>query len=229
MCGSFVWGPNPGGPTNNYPYQTPPQTANIGNFSALISNLNAFTTYYYKAMLGHCVSQIDNHAVFANGAEYGEEMSFTTLGNAGAINPSTSSDVSPTGGTPPDVNTNHINVDPTTAYVNQPVTVFANVINGGDMEGGFTVNLKVDGYIEQTQMGVIAGHEAESVEFTLVKSVPGTYEIEVDGKTATLTVLAAGQDSSMSQSQFIFIAGIWLAIVLIALVVVMLMRRRTSQ
>lgn len=228
-CGNFEWGPSHVGQGGVYPYQTPSQQIEGTNtFSAVITNLSPFTTYYYRVALFGCVCQTNNNAVFASSVDYGAEVSFTTLGNAAAINPSTSSDVSPTVGVPANVFT-QFNHSTLVTQVNQPVTVTANVINNGDVEGGFTVNLKVDGYIEQTKMGVIPGHEAETVEFTIVKDMPGTYELDIDGNTATLTVLAAEQSSAFTQSQIIFIAGIGLAILLIAFVAVMIMRRRATQ
>jgi hypothetical protein len=220
----FVWGNAPG----SFPNQTPIQLTSGTNFSALISGLSPFTTYYYKAAITCIAQNANSHAVFAGTAYYGQQMSFTTLGNAGGLNSLFNVDSSPTGGTPSNIIVNG-NGGSQVTQVNQPVTVYARVINSGDMEGGFTVNLKVNGYVEQTKMGVVPGHEAVPVEFTIVKDVPGTYDIDIEGSTTTLTVLSAEQSSnSPSQSQYIFIAVIGLAVVLIALTTVLIMRRRTN-
>jgi hypothetical protein len=225
-CGNFVWGTTPGGP---YPNQTPPQFLSSGYFSAVINNLDPFTTYYYKASVFDCSVQTNDHVVFADEAIfYGNEVSFTTLGNPAGLSSLLTGDSSPTGGTPSNIIVNG-NGGSQVTQVNQPVTVYARVINSGDMEGGFTVNLKVNGYVEQTKMGVVPGHEAVPVEFTIVKDVPGTYDIDIEGNTTTLTVLSAEQSSnSPSQSQYIFIAGIGLIVILIAFTTVLIMRRRTG-
>jgi hypothetical protein len=220
----FVWGNAPG----SYPNQTPIQLTPDNNFSALISGLDPFTTYYYKAATTCIAQNANSHAVFATSIGYGNEVSFTTLGNPAGLNSLLTGDSSSTGGTPSNIIVNG-NGGSQVTQVNQPVTVYARVINSGDMEGGFTVNLKVNGYVEQTKMGVVPGHEAVPVEFTIVKDVPGTYDIDIEGSATTLTVLAAEQSSSApSQSQYIFIAGIGLIVILIAFTTMLIMRRRTS-
>jgi hypothetical protein len=225
----FDWGTSQGGPYSN---STPAGYTSDTAFSAILTNLTAFTTYYYKAYVIDTITQCPgNHAVFANGSPvrtYGTERSFTTTGNQPSNN-LLNSDGGAVMGSGPNVGTGNVNIVPLVASANQQVTVYANVVNRGDLEGGFTINLKVNGQIEQTQTGIVAGNTAVPLEFTIVKDVPGTYNIDVGGKTAFFTVVASQQNNnSLSQSQMIFIAVAVLVIAAIGLITALILRRRAG-
>ncbi len=64
----FQWGTSSG----NYPNQTSQQILSTGSFLQAVGNLNPNTTYHFRA-----VSQ------GSNGAVYGQDLSFTTLGGNG--------------------------------------------------------------------------------------------------------------------------------------------------
>jgi hypothetical protein len=226
----FVWGTSHGGP---YPNIALAQAIGMNGFSSTITGLNPFTTYYYKAYIEEFTMLPGSHAVFASvdGFLYGNEVSFTTLGNLPPNNPLTSGDAGTAVGIPAEVNFNYINVQPTVASVNQPVTVVANVANSGTLEGGFTANLQINGQIEQTKMGTVAGNTFVPVEFTIVKDTPGTYHVDIGGQTTSFTVVAAGNtagSNALSQSQLIFIAIGILAIAAIGLITAMILRRRST-
>jgi hypothetical protein len=221
----FMWGPYPGGP---YPYQTVGQWAG-GFFFANLTGLSPATTYYFKAYGAPWDTQFPlNNKVFASAYNYGVELSFTTLGSSGGSNPLTDGGGNIVGGAP-NVTTTNVNTGTNTASVNQPVTVYANVVNRGEIEGGFTVDLKVNGQIEQSYSDVLPAKTGKQVEFTLVKDVPGVYTIDVGGKTTILTIVPAPDESALSRSQSTFIALGILVIAAIALVVLLVMRRRTNQ
>jgi hypothetical protein len=108
--------------------------------------------------------------------------------------------------------------------------VVANVVNRGSLEGGYTANLQINGYIEQSKMGTVAGNTYVPVQFTVVKDTPGTYSIDIGGQTATFTVVApeTSGSSSISQSQIFTIVLAILGIAAIGLLTAVIMRRRSS-
>jgi hypothetical protein len=83
----------------------------------------------------------------------------------------------------------NINIQTTTAYINQPVTVFANAVNEGDVQGGLAANLKINGKIEQTKSVTVNGQSAIPVQFTVYMDTPGTYLVDVNGRSVTLNVI----------------------------------------
>jgi hypothetical protein len=220
----FVYGNTPGGP---YPYQAIGQMG-LNSFFANLTGLSPATTYYYKAYGAPNLGQLPmNNKVFAFQYFYGQEQSFTTLGGSSGSNPLTDGGGNIIGGGP-NVTTTNVNTGTTTASVNQPVTVYANVVNRGEIEGGFTVDLKVNGQIEQSYSDVLPAKTGKQVEFTLVKDVPGVYTIDVGGKTTILTILPAPDESALSRSQSTFIALGILVIAAIALIALLVVRRRQA-
>jgi hypothetical protein len=227
----FVWGTSPGGPYPNLVSAT--YTGVDGDFFANLTGLLPGKTYYYKAGVEGLVGKVPNeHVVFATGTTYmyGQELNFTTLGNVPSGGSVASGDAGTTIGVPADVHFNYINLSPAVASAGQPVTVVANAVNRGTLEGGYTANLQINGYIEQTTMGTIAGNTAVPVEFTIVKDTPGTYNVDIGGQTASFTVVAAEETGSgaLSQSQIIIIALVILGIAAVGLSIVVIMRRRSS-
>jgi hypothetical protein len=228
----FVWGPNHGGP---YPNTTPAQVVGATTFSSVITGLTPFTTYYFKAYVPPISMVPQNNAVFADDTLasvtiYGLELNFTTLGQNITGGTVATGDAGMAIGTPAEVHFNFINVQPTIASAGQPVTVVANVVNRGSLEGGYTANLQINGRIEQTTMGTVAGNTFVPVQFTVVKDTPGTYDIDIGGQTTSFTVIASEDTSSsaLSQSQIIVIILVILGIAVVGLFIAVIMRRRSS-
>jgi hypothetical protein len=229
----FVWGTNPRGP---YPNMSAAQIIGANGFSTTLTGLNPFTTYYYMAYLHPLVGKLPgNNAVFADEAPidifvYGGELNFTTLGQNISSSPVNSGDAGMTVGIPAEVDFNYINLYPAIASVNEPVTVVANVVNRGSLEGGYTANLQINGHIEQSKMGTVAGNTYVPVQFTVVKDTPGTYSVDIGGQTATFTVIApeTSSVSTMSQSQIFTIILAILGIAAIGLLTAVIMRRRSG-
>jgi hypothetical protein len=228
----FVWGNNPGGP---YPNTVAAQIIGVSGFSSTLNGLSPFTTYYYKAYIQPLTMVPENNAVFAdevasNPLIYGLELSFTTLGQNINTSPITSGDAGTTIGIPANVQFNYVYLSPAVASAGQPVKVVANVVNRGSLEGGYTANLQINGYIEQTKMGTVAGNTYVPVEFTVVKDTPGTYDIDIGGQTTSFTVIAAenANSSSLSQSQIFIIVLVILGIAVVALSIRVIMRRRSG-
>lgn len=82
-------------------------------------------------------------------------------------------------------------VTPEEVEIAQSASVSAVVSNTGDVAGSYKVTLKVNSVTVATKMVTLAGHTSETVTFTVIQGVPGSYKVNVDGLSATLTVKPA--------------------------------------
>jgi hypothetical protein len=92
------------------------------------------------------------------------------------------------------------NVQPRQTTANQPVTIYANIVNRGDIPGTYTADLKINGEIEQTRSGGIGGNMAIPLKFTVSKDQPGTYKVDVNGQKSHFTVVDSGTAESKAGS-----------------------------
>jgi hypothetical protein len=115
---------------------------------------------------------------------------------------------------------------PQVAYVNQPVTIYANAFNSGDAPGGFTVNMKINGAIEETKTGIAQPNSAVPLQFTVIKDKPGTYSVNIDGKETTFSVVADNSKPAMSVEKTMSIALIAVVGILVIALAFALYRRR---
>ncbi len=94
----------------------------------------------------------------------------------------------------------NMDIDPEQVYSGQPITISANMANDGDSAGGYTADLKINGATEQMKIGDVDGHSSVPVIFTLSRSQPGTYTVDIGGQKGTFTVLTAKTTSSSPAS-----------------------------
>lgn len=80
-----------------------------------------------------------------------------------------------------------LTVTPLEASVGQTITITADMVNSGALKGEYTVELKVNGYVEGTQTIELGRNERTIVVFQITKPA-GKYSISVVGKTALLVV-----------------------------------------
>jgi hypothetical protein len=127
--------------------------------------------------------------------------------------------------TPPKIVITNVNNSVQTVQANQPVIIYANVVNRGDTDGYYTVNLKINDEIIETKTGSISGHAARPLEFTVLKEQPGYYEVDINGEISGFTVI--DNHSGISPRA---ITGIILGIGFVAIVlcIILLLRKRTS-
>lgn len=96
--------------------------------------------------------------------------------------------------TPPPVSAefklSELAINPAQTEVGKPVTISAVVQNTGEIEGSYTLTLKINGRIEQSKETTLAAGESRKVSFTVIKDDPGTYAIAVSGLTGEFTVVA---------------------------------------
>jgi hypothetical protein len=81
-----------------------------------------------------------------------------------------------------------LKLSPSAVAPAESATVKATVSNTGDLIGTYSVVLKVNGNDTSTEKLSLAGHTSKEVSFTLKQDKAGTYSIDVNGVTATLTV-----------------------------------------
>jgi hypothetical protein len=122
----------------------------------------------------------------------------------------------------------YLNVNPEQAQVNQPLTISGNVVNTGDQAGNYYLNLKINGKVEQTRMVSVGPQTSQPVKFTITKSQPGTYTIDIGGQRSSFTVIGENQ-SSGSSSRGGVIAILAISILIMATIVILLLNRRTAQ
>jgi len=72
----------------------------------------------------------------------------------------------------------------------QEVIASVNVTNTGGSEGSYTLNLTVNGGVEQAETVTLAPGATEIVTFTITKEEPGSYSVSVDGLTKEFVVTA---------------------------------------
>jgi uncharacterized membrane protein len=70
----------------------------------------------------------------------------------------------------------------------EPVTISVQVTNTGEVQGGYTATLMVNGQMEAIQEVTLGGGESTSLSFTVSEGVPQTYDVEVQGLTASFSV-----------------------------------------
>jgi hypothetical protein len=89
-------------------------------------------------------------------------------------------------------------INPAQMEVGEPVTISAIVQNAGELEGSYTLTLKINGEIEQSTEVTLAGGESRQVSFTVVKNEPGTYAVAIDGLTGKFIVIASRSSPAWS-------------------------------
>ena len=80
-----------------------------------------------------------------------------------------------------------LKITPSEAEIFEPVLISINVTNIGDEQGEYVANLTINNVLEQDQTVVVLGHNSTLAEFTVIKEVEGTYNIELGGLTGSLT------------------------------------------
>ena len=89
----------------------------------------------------------------------------------------------------------------------QEVLVAVNVTNIGGYEGSYTLNLTINGAVEQTKTVTLAPSASDTVTFTITKEEPGSYTISVDGLTKEFSV-AVLAPSWLSQYWWTILIGL---------------------
>ena len=109
-------------------------------------------------------------------------------------------------------------VNPAQVEVGKPVTVSVKVKNTGELLGNCTVELKVNGVIEESKKVTIAGGAQTDVSFTVTKAAAGYYNIAVGSLGGGFTVKSSGIDGFPFE-------GVIIGLMLAVLIMVVCTRR----
>jgi hypothetical protein len=126
------------------------------------------------------------------------------------------------------VSVQYLNVSPQQTAANQPVTITTNVVNTGDEAGSLNVALRINGQVEQTRMVSVGPQATQPVKFTVSKSEPGTYTVDIYDQNSSFTVLANSNTASKPVNGGLIILAALAVLVLAAAVVLVLSFRRSA-
>jgi hypothetical protein len=109
-------------------------------------------------------------------------------------------------------------IQPTQAYPGDQVTISADVVNQGGVRGSKNIELVINGQAEQSiRVGVDPG-AAQHITFTTSKTVPGTYEVYIEGQASAFNVLLRPHVTSDTGTAGGLSTGAIIAIVVIAVI-----------
>ena len=94
------------------------------------------------------------------------------------------------------------------------MTITAYVGNDGKMTGSISYPLVINGQMEQNKGVTVNGEATSSIVYTVAKSQPGTYKVEVGGRQATFQVIGPASSAPISTPLIIGIALIFAALFL---------------
>jgi len=89
---------------------------------------------------------------------------------------------------PAELESSSLSVTPSLVLPGQESSIEAEVTNVGDVSGTFSVTLNVNGVETDSQQVTLNPGDTDTVPFTLVRNLPGTYDLGVEEHTASLTV-----------------------------------------
>jgi len=79
-------------------------------------------------------------------------------------------------------------ISPSRVNTGKTVTISILVTNTGDLTGNYVVILKIDGVDIATEDVTLSGGDSQTVTFTTVKNLAGTYTVEINGLSGTFAV-----------------------------------------
>jgi len=85
-----------------------------------------------------------------------------------------------------------VTISPTEVKVGEEVKIRVTVTNVGEQTGSYEVTLKINNEVVDTTRVTLAGASSKEVTFTVSRNSPGTYTVDLNGKTGTFVVKGAG-------------------------------------
>jgi hypothetical protein len=120
-----------------------------------------------------------------------------------------------------------LSINPAEVDIGEEVTISLLVANTGDAAGSYEVTLKIDDVAVATEAVTLAAGASEVVTFTATRDVAGTYAVSVGDLSGTFVVKQAAAEGEEGKPLNPWVvAGIVAAVIAVALIAVMLSRRR---
>ncbi|MBN1160857.1 MAG: hypothetical protein JXA17_02770 [Dehalococcoidales bacterium] len=92
-------------------------------------------------------------------------------------------------------------LSPVEIYIGETTTVSVTVTNTGDLSGTYSVALKIDDVVMETQQVTLNGHDSRTVDFSLSLNTAGTYNIGIGLLSGVLTVMEPTPTAAPTQTQ----------------------------
>lgn len=81
-----------------------------------------------------------------------------------------------------------LNISPKEVAPSKSVNISAEVANTGEEAGNYKVTLKIGDTVEASKEIIVNGGASQKVTFTIAKSQPGSYSVDINGLTGTFVV-----------------------------------------
>jgi len=111
-----------------------------------------------------------------------------------------------------------LSVSPGSVKVGQSSTISVTVKNAGGESGMYEVTLKVNNQVVETKRGSLGSGQSTTVSFTYTPPNEGTFNIDVNGLTGSLT-------ASKEEIPWLIIIGAVVAVAVLAIVMILLKRK----
>ncbi|MEM2088989.1 MAG: CARDB domain-containing protein [Thermoproteota archaeon] len=118
-----------------------------------------------------------------------------------------------------------LNINPSSIKVGQSSTISVTVKNTGGESGSYTVTLKVNNQAVDTRTGTLSPDQSETVSFTYTPTSEGTYSIDVNGLTGSLTVSKEAGPGPTPEIPWLIIIIVVVAVAVVIIAVIFLRRK----
>jgi len=118
----------------------------------------------------------------------------------------------------------NLEISPSKVEVSEPVDISVRITNIGEIEGSYSIVLKINERAENVRAITLAGGATEDVTFVVIKEVAGTYYVEVDGQIGNFEVTKPSV-----QPIVIIVITVVLVLVLIFVIVFIAYSRRSRR
>jgi len=112
-----------------------------------------------------------------------------------------------------------LTVNPSEVNISETVLITALATNTGELEGSYTVTLKIDDVIEQVKETNLAGGASETVTFSVSEAEAGIHSIELDTLHGSFSVKEPPPSAISTEKNAPMIQPKWLTVIILAAVV----------
>ena len=178
-----------------------------GTYAETISGLLPGIPYDFKAQVKYLANVVD-----------GETLQFVT----GSLSQPHVSPPLPGQLNQAKVYVQYLNVNPGQASADQPVIISTNVVNTGDQAGSLDVVLRINGQTEQTRLVSVGPKATQPVRFTVSRTQPGTYAVNIFDQEGSFTVSGDSTPGSKPVNSGVIVVLALMVLVLTAAVLLVL-------